>query len=66
MTQTPGTGRTESDFPCPYCGRLYTMTYRAERGVAEGSYIKCRVIVDHDCPSFRREPGNRWETVSAS
>lgn len=51
--------------PCPYCGRLYTMAYRAERGVKEGSYIKVRDIEDHDCPSFRWEPGNRWESDRA-
>ena len=49
--------------PCPYCGRLYSMAYMAARGVKEGSYIKVRDIQDHDCPAFRREPGNRWEPV---
>jgi hypothetical protein len=58
MTPMPSTLR----HPCPYCGRLYTLTFRAERGVREGSVIKCRDIEDHDCPSFRREPGNLWES----
>ena len=51
--------------PCPYCGRLYSMAFRAERGVKEGSYIKCRSIEDHDCPSFRQEPGNLWSRTDA-
>ena len=62
MTETS----VKYEHPCPYCGRLYTMTFRAERGVAEGSYIKCRDIQDHDCPAFRREPDNRWESTDVA
>jgi hypothetical protein len=52
--------KSEKRHPCPYCGRLYTAVYRLERGVAKGSTIKVRDIEDHDCPAFRREPGNLW------
>ena len=42
--------------PCPYCGRSYSMAYRAALGVSEGTHIRIRDIEDHDCPAFRQEP----------
>ena len=42
-------------YPCPYCGRLYTMRYRATRGT-RGQVVKVHDINDHDCPAFRQEP----------
>ncbi len=42
--------------PCHYCGRLFTVTTRLERGVEEESLpIRVHDIEDHDCagwPSF--------------
>ncbi len=64
MTLWPSKGRLvnpDHRKPCPWCGRLYTMLYRAEKGTTDSS-ITVHDIEDHDCPSFRREPGNLWET----
>jgi hypothetical protein len=63
MTLWPSKGKMvnpDHRQPCPYCGRLYTMKYGAAAGVADGSVITVRDIEDHDCPSFRQEPGNLW------
>ena len=65
MTVTERKRLPDKPFPCPHCGRLYTMNFRAVRGVKDGSVIKVRDIEDHDCPAFRREPGNLWEPVRA-
>ncbi len=47
---------TQKRYPCPHCGRLYSMTLEAVRGVEKGSVVKVHHIEDHVCPSFRTEP----------